>query len=136
MHCLMCSHFDVFGFWKNRELSVVEQNIFAHFLLMINELIRAYFPPGSYPCRYFACQSRILNVCLLSLRSRYTSFRTEHSGLPVLRCLYFLCFAKESNKERRFLAKGSAGQKIALRCCCGEYYLAPQYMRPDWAEEQ
>jgi hypothetical protein len=30
--------------------------------------------------------------------------------------VYFLCFAKESNKERRLFANGSAGKKKALRC--------------------
>ena len=29
--------------------------------------------------------------------------------------LYFLCFAKESNKERRLLSNRSAGQKVAIR---------------------
>ena len=29
--------------------------------------------------------------------------------------LFFLCFAKERNKERRLFSKGSAGKKIAVR---------------------
>ena len=42
--------------------------------------------------------------------------------------LSFLSFAspKERNKEKAIFSNGSAGKKIALLCCRGEYNLAPQ----------
>ena len=51
------------------------------------------------------CVWNKLHFNLLSISHRALTHITWHS-FP-----YFLCFAKESNKERRFFSKGSAGKK-------------------------